>query len=209
MRCALPRRWSLTWYYRAQTGKTLALTKVIPALIAEDELFGVGREAEARIFLLSTDKFDRKNGETGFLGSLLDTLLNQAAALGIAEVQPVRRDLADLGVVTRLTAFIDYLPRNVPHFILVDEVQNFFLLEKDVVSADGSTKRVLDEGEIMTMRRAFKPLVGSSPLHCIWVLTGSKMALFWANIALCPVNGYSLLTHIPTVRLPTSVPILR
>jgi hypothetical protein len=32
------------------------------------------------------------------------------------------------------------------------------------------------------------------------------MALFWANIALCPVNGYSLLTHIPTVRLPTSVP---
>ena len=89
---------------------------------------------------------------------------------------------------------------------LLDEVQNFFLLEKDVVGANGVTQCVLDDGEIMTMRRAFKPLVGSSPLHCIWVLTGSKMALFWANIALCPVNGYSLLTHIPTVRLPTSVP---
>ncbi len=80
------------------------------------------------------------------------------------------------------------------------------MLEKDVLGADGVTRRVLDEGEIITMRRAFKPLVGSSPLHCVWVLTGSKMALFWANIALCPVNGYSLLTHIPTVRLPTSVP---
>jgi hypothetical protein len=37
-------------------------------------------------------------------------------------------------------------------------------------------------------------------------MTGSKMALFWANIALCPVNGYSMLTHIPTVRLSTNVP---
>ena len=31
------------------------------------------------------------------------------------------------------------------------------------------------------------------------------MALFWANIAQCPVNGYSLLTHIPAVYLPTTV----
>ena len=113
------------------------LTNVLPALIAEHELFGVGREAEARIFQLITDGFDRKNGETGFLRSLLEELLRQADALGITEVQRVRRDLNDLGVFTCLKSFVDSLPRNVPHFILVDEVQNFFLLTKPDGTLDG------------------------------------------------------------------------
>ena len=113
------------------------LTNVLPAFIAEDALFGVGREAEARIFRLSTDGFDRKNGETGFLRSLLEELLRQADALGITEVQRVRRDLNDLGVFTCLKSFVDSLPHNVPHFILVDEVQNFFLLIKSDGTLDG------------------------------------------------------------------------
>jgi hypothetical protein len=60
-------------------------------------------------------------------------------------------------------------------------VQNFFLLEKDVVGADGATRRVLDEGEIVTMRSAFKPLVGSSPtysalhLGAYWLENGSLL----------------------------------
>lgn len=113
------------------------LTKVLPALIAEDELFGVGREAEARIFRLSTDGFDRKNGETGFLLSLLNELLRQAAALGITAVQSVRNDLGVLDAFTCLKSFVDLLPHNVPHFILVDEVQNFFLLIKSDGTLDG------------------------------------------------------------------------
>jgi hypothetical protein len=28
------------------------------------------------------------------------------------------------------------------------------------------------------------------------VLTGSSMAMFWANLGLAPVNGYSILTHL-------------
>ena len=115
------------------------MTKVLPALLAGDELFGVGREAEARIFQLSTDGFNRKNGETGFLLSFLDELLRQAAAWGIAEVQPVRQDLGVLGVVACLNSFVDLLPHNVPHFILVDEVQNFFLLEKQDGTLDGQS----------------------------------------------------------------------
>jgi hypothetical protein len=190
-----------------KTGKSLLLTKVIPALLREDEMFGVGRAAEARVWHVDTTLFDRRNGAAGFLCSLLDELVLQAARHSIQEVAHFRTGLRAYSAVSaELRDFVLRLPRNRPTFILLDEVQNFFLLEKDVVGANGSTQRVLDEGEIMTMRRAFKPLVGSSPLHCIWVLTGSKMALFWANIALCPVNGYSLLTHIPTVRLPTSVP---
>jgi hypothetical protein len=108
-------------------------------LLASDELFGVGREAEARIFQLSTDGFDRKNGETGFLLSLLDELLRQAAAMGITEVRPVRQDLGVLGVVACLKSFVDLLPHNVPHFIMVDEVQNFFLLEKPDGTLDGQS----------------------------------------------------------------------
>ena len=190
-----------------KTGKSLLLTKVIPALLHDDEMFGVGREAEARVWHVDTTLFDRRNGAAGFLCSLLDELVLLAARQGIQEVAHFQTGLRAYCTVTaELRDFVLRLPCSRPTFILLDEVQNFFLLEKDVVSANGSTNRVLDEGEIMTMRRAFKPLVGSSPLHCIWVLTGSKMALFWANIALCPVNGYSLLTHIPTVHLPTSVP---
>ena len=112
------------------------LTKILPALIAEDELFGVGREAEARIFRLSTDGFDRKNGETGFLLSLLDELLRQADLLGYSELQRVRQYG---NVVACLKAFVDLLPHNVPHFILVDEVQNFFLLTKLDGSLDGQS----------------------------------------------------------------------
>jgi hypothetical protein len=190
-----------------KTGKSLLLTKVIPALLREDEMFGVGRAAEARVWHVDTTSFNRRNGAAGFLCSLLDNLIVLAAKEGVAEVAHFQKGPRAYSTVDAdLGDFIDRLPRSRPTFILLDEVQNFFLLEKDVMSADGSTNRVLDKGEIMTMRRAFKPLVGSSPLHCIWVLTGSKMALFWANIALCPVNGYSLLTHIPTVRMPTSVP---
>lgn len=112
------------------------LTKVLPALIAEDELFGVGHEAEARIFRLSTDGFDRKNGETGFLLSLLDELLRQADSLGFSEMQRVRQYG---NVVACLKAFVDFLPHNVPHFIMVDEVQNFFLLTKPDGSLDGQS----------------------------------------------------------------------
>jgi hypothetical protein len=189
-----------------KTGKSLLLTKVIPALLREDEMFGVGQAAEALVWQVDTTLFDRRNGAAGFLCSLLDQLILLAARHGIQEVAHFQMGLRAYSTVTaELQDFVLRLPRSRPTFILLDEVQNFFLLEKDVVGADGVTQRVLDGGEIITMRRAFKPLVGSSPLHCIWVITGSKMALFWANIALCPVNGYSLLTHIPTVRLPTSI----
>jgi hypothetical protein len=190
-----------------KTGKSLLLTKVIPALLREDEMFGIGRGAEARLWRVDTTNFDRRNGAAGFLSSLLDALIFQASRHGLAEVAHFKVGPLPYSTVSAaLEDFVVRLPRDRPTFILLDEVQNFFLLEKDVAGADGSTRRVLDEGEIMAMRRTFKLMVGSSPLHCIWVLTGSKMALFGANIALCPVNGYSLLTHIPTVRLPTSVP---
>lgn len=193
------------------------LTKVLPALIAEHELFGVGREAEARIFQLITDGFDRKNGETGFLRSLLEELLRQADALGITEVQRVRRDLNDLGVFTCLKSFVDSLPHNVPHFILVDEVQNFFLLTKPDGTLDGPSIdqmrrcvaclwfafRTLFES--LRCGRMFKSFVGSSPVHCTWVVTGSSMATYWANLALAPVNGFSILTHLSSIHLPTRV----
>lgn len=190
-----------------KTGKSLLLTKVIPALLREDEMFGVGQAAEARVWHVDTTLFDRRNGAAGFLCSLLDQLILLADRHGIREVAHFQMGpRAYCTVTAELQDFVLRLPRNRPTFILLDEVQNFFLLEKDVVGADGFTQSVLDDGEIVTMRRAFKPLIGSSPLHCIWVLTGSKMALFWANIALCPVNGYALLTHIPSVCLPTEVP---
>ena len=191
-----------------KTGKTLILRKFFPALLREDEMFGVGRAAEARVWHVDTTDFDRRNGATGFLCSLLDALISLAAKDNIPEVAHFQMgSRAYSTVIADLKSFISQLPRQRPTFILLDEVQNFFLLEKEVAGADGVVRRVLDEGEVIQMRRAFKPLIGSSPLHCIWVITGSRMALYWANIASCPVNGYSLLTHIPTLRLPTTVPV--
>ena len=147
---------------RSQTGKSFLLARVLPALIAEDELFGVGCKAEARLFLLSTDEFDRENGVTGFLRSLLDELLRQSDALVVAKVQRVQQ-FAD--VVTCLDAFVDSLPHNVPHFILVDEVQNFFLLTKPDGTLDGSG--------IDRMRRRVFFLSMCSPLSHL---------LLWQNI---------------------------
>ena len=31
------------------------------------------------------------------------------------------------------------------------------------------------------------------------------MATYWANLALAPVNGFSILNHLPLVHLPTRV----
>ena len=108
-------------------------------MLAGDDLFGVGCEAEARIFQLSTDGFDRKNGETGFLLSLLNELLRQATFLGLAEVVQACQQYNNFDVFTRIRAFVDLLPHNVPHFILVDEVQNFFLFEKQDGTLDGQS----------------------------------------------------------------------
>lgn len=38
------------------------------------------------------------------------------------------------------------------------------------------------------------------------VLTGSRMATLWANMAAAPVNGFALLSHMRTVTLPSRVP---
>jgi hypothetical protein len=53
--------------------------------------------------------------------------------------------------------------------------------------------------------RIFKSLVGGSPVHCTWVVTGSSMATYWANLGLAPVNGFSILSHLSSVHLPTRV----
>jgi hypothetical protein len=57
----------------------------------------------------------------------------------------------------------------------------------------------------LRVRRVFKVLAGSSPLHVVWVFTGSRMAIFWANVAAAPVSGYSLLTHVSALHLPPRV----
>ena len=88
---------------------------------------------------LSTESFDRKNGEAGFLLSLLNELLRLAAAHGLAEALQACQQFNGLDVVTRIKMFVDLLPHNVPHFILVDEVQNFFLLEKQDGTLDGQS----------------------------------------------------------------------
>ena len=53
--------------------------------------------------------------------------------------------------------------------------------------------------------RLFKHLFTHSPSHCAWLGTGSSMAAFWANIAVTPVNGFSLLNHCRRLYLPISV----
>ncbi len=53
--------------------------------------------------------------------------------------------------------------------------------------------------------RSFKALVGGSPVHCTWVVTGGSMATYWANLGLAPVNGFSILSHLSSVHLPTRV----
>jgi hypothetical protein len=151
--------------------------------------------------LLDASGFNLTNGAFGVMLSLQQALTTEAARRGISEAREFERDPLSKslgGTLPALQMFMDYLPRSQPHFILVDETQNLFLLRN---AADQ-----LDSGAVPHMRRVFKVLAGSSPPHVVWVFTGSRMAIFWANLAQAPVNGYSLLTHVSALHLPPRVP---
>ena len=50
----------------------------------------------------------------------------------------------------------------------------------------------------------FETLTPMAPF-LIKVITGSRMATVWANIAVAPVNGFCLMTHTVVFRLPATV----
>jgi hypothetical protein len=132
---------------RAQTGKSYITTMVLPSLVRDDPLFGAGRAAEARVLLLNADAYDVRHGVSGVLRSLQDDLVFEALRRGVHEASAFRRDARAErlgGTLSALRLLMAYLPPSRPHFILLDEVQYFFLL----VKADGTP----DDSAVAEMR---------------------------------------------------------
>jgi hypothetical protein len=104
----------------------MCLTRIVPSLIMADATFGIGCCAEAEIFPVNDiGFFDRQHGIRGMLLSLLTTLLRMAAERGINTGVRVPEDNPQSGhvhVYDALQAFMAALPRDRPHFILLDEV---------------------------------------------------------------------------------------
>lgn len=55
------------------------------------------------------------------------------------------------------------------------------------------------------IRSSMKHLLIESPFNCAWVVTGSAMAMAWANLVTAETNGHSLLTHCRRVGIAPTV----
>ncbi|EFJ39545.1 hypothetical protein VOLCADRAFT_108589 [Volvox carteri f. nagariensis] len=141
---------------------------------------------------------DRSRGVSGFLKEFLAVLKRSAAKqqLSAAASTPAPRGNSAVTAAGAIQDFMERLPRDRLNFLLIDEAQSFYLLERAMpgkkspgksprrkVAVRGST---LDEDAVRHMRRIFKELLLDSPHWVAWAVTGSSMATLWANVAVTP-----------------------
>jgi hypothetical protein len=79
--------------------------------------------------------------------------------------------------------------------LFADEVQNLLLPR---------TSGRLDKPAQDSARLLLKRLLCYSSNYCMWAVTGSSMAVFWAQLDAMPVNGYAPLLHNVRVHLPAT-----
>ncbi|EFJ49507.1 hypothetical protein VOLCADRAFT_89774 [Volvox carteri f. nagariensis] len=181
-----------------KSGKSYMLKEVLPAVA--NTYYSSGRQHAGTVF--SEPNFlhvkcltlDRWSGSSVFLQEFLIKLKRSAAdqQLSAAASTPAPSDNSAGAVVDAIQDFMWRLPRDRLNFLLIDEAQSFYLLERsmwDDFSGDGFSPRgsTLDMDEVQLMRRIFKKLLLDSPHWVAWAITGSGMATLWANIAATPV----------------------
>ncbi|EFJ42638.1 hypothetical protein VOLCADRAFT_107144 [Volvox carteri f. nagariensis] len=197
-----------------KTGKSYMLNEVLPA-VANTYYSSGGSGQQHAGMVLSEPNFlhvnclgcDRSSGISGFLEAFLIRLKRSAAKqqLSAAASTPAPSNNSANAVQDAIQDFMERLPRDRLNFLLVDEAQSFYLLERAMpgkkspgksprrkVAVRGST---LDKDAVRHMRRIFKELLLDSPHWVAWAVTGSSMATLWANVAVTPTNGVALITY--------------
>ncbi|EFJ39065.1 hypothetical protein VOLCADRAFT_108781, partial [Volvox carteri f. nagariensis] len=212
-----------------KTGKSYMLKEVLPA-VANTYYSSGGSGRQHAGTVLSEPNFlrvnclgcDRSRGVSGFLKEFL-TVLKESAAdqrLSAAASTPAPSGNSAVTAAGAIRNFMRRLPRDRLNFLLVDEAQSFYLLERAMpgkkspgkkspgksprrkVTVRGST---LDEDAVRHMRRIFKGLLLDSPHWVAWAVTGSSMATLWANVAVTPTNGVALITYHSQLNLSPMV----
>jgi len=134
--------------------------------------------------------FSRTNGLDGFLRELLDTMKRLASNLGFRQAAET---VTGGSHKSQIYSLLDYLPKDRVHFMLVDEMQSLFLLERPMATPLAG-RAPLDANAVADAKRFIKELITLSPPHVVWVFTGSAMGMIWASLAQAPVNGFDLIT---------------
>ncbi|KAG2427776.1 hypothetical protein HXX76_012101 [Chlamydomonas incerta] len=150
---------------------------------------------------------DRSSGSSGLLSGFLVELKRSAAdqQLFAAASTPVPSDCSAVAMDIAIRDFMRRLPRDRLNFLLIDEVQSFYLIERPV-SDDGPLRGpTLDVNAVLHMQRILKQLLLDSPHWVAWAVTGSSMATVWANVAATPTNGFALSMHNRQLNLSPTV----
>ncbi|GIM00362.1 hypothetical protein Vretimale_5503 [Volvox reticuliferus] len=139
------------------------------------------------------------SGSTDFLMDFLVELKKSAAnqQLSAAASTPIPSYRSAVAMAVAIQDFMERLPRDRLNFLLIDEVQSFYLFRQCVLDnylPTGRSGSTLDVDELQ-MRCILKELLLDSPRWVAWAITGSSMATIWANIAATPPNGFALIMH--------------
>ncbi|KAG2422357.1 hypothetical protein HXX76_016082 [Chlamydomonas incerta] len=215
-----------------KSGKSFTLNEVLPAVArtyyGSGGGGGGGQQHAAAAAVLPEPNFlhvdcsgcERGSGAGAFLADFLLQLTRSAAAqqLSAAASAPVPNGVGSTASVMRhaIQDFMLRLPRDRLNFLLVDEAQCFYLLERPVPPPPVADTRaqqqrdpaaaVLDGMAMTSMRIALKLLLLESPPWVAWAVTGSAMATVWANVAETPTNGFALIMHHRRLNLSPTVP---
>eukprot|EP00878_Enallax_costatus_P025421 GHUV01027197.1.p1 GENE.GHUV01027197.1~~GHUV01027197.1.p1 ORF type:complete len:478 (+),score=68.51 GHUV01027197.1:713-2146(+) len=179
-----------------KSGKSMLLNTVIPAVMAA---YNNNMFKDVTVMKLDLRDLLPREGFYRMCRQLLAMVVREARDLGIdtLALQDAGSDLqnSDYAVIIPDITHI-FRTLKVPLLVLVDEVQQLLLPRND----DGT----LDQVGMASARTLLKSLLCNRNTNCLWAVTGSGMAVFWAQLALAPEHGYSMLTHNYVVWLPAT-----
>ncbi|PNW74470.1 hypothetical protein CHLRE_12g485350v5 [Chlamydomonas reinhardtii] len=195
-------------------GKSYMLNEVLPA-VANTYFCSGGSGRQHAGAVLSEPNFlrvdcldcDRNSGCGGFLKGFLLKLKRSAAdqQLSAAASTPVPSNCSAGVMADAIQDFMRRLPRDRLNFLLIDEVESFYLMTRPVSGDCPPRGSTLDVDAVLHMRRILKELLLHSPHWVAWAVTGSSMATLWANVAATPTNGFPLIMHHRRLNLSPTV----
>ncbi|PNH08872.1 hypothetical protein TSOC_004558, partial [Tetrabaena socialis] len=204
-----------------KNGKSYMLNEVLPAVArtyngsgGSGGSGGGGGQQHAAVVLpepnfLRVDCLgcSRSSGVAGFLKAFLIKLKRSAAdqQLSAAASTPVPSDCSAGAMAVAIRDFMRRLPRDRLNFLLIDEAQSFYLLERPVSDDRPPRGSTLDVNAVEDMQRILKGLLLDSPHWVAWAVTGSFMAMLSADIAATPTNGFALIMHHRRLNLSPTV----
>ncbi|GIL43695.1 hypothetical protein Vafri_1343 [Volvox africanus] len=197
---------------QVKTGKSYMLNEVLPAVVNTYCSGSSGQKhvgvvlPEPNFLRVTCLTCDRNNGNGGFLRSFLIRLKRSAAKqqLFAAASTPIPSDCDAESMLGAIQDFMQCLPQDRLNFLLIDEVQSFFLMRRPMSDNSQQRSSTLAVDLLLQMRCILKELLLESPYWVAWAITGSSMATLWANVAATP--GWQSMSKKPRTEQTSDKP---